>query len=572
MNRRVHFKDLALLTSLIVVIYIFWSLRDDPTVATLPPKLPEVGQLDVDPSSSSPLACYVNRDVSKNIGVRASRKVECLLVDEDVYLPFKFFNNYYELVGAFVKGPDESKEFEISTSVSRVIPPNGVYTPYGEFMHFGSFDVEGRSRVLCVSAGEGVPLSTQWDPKGYFYPTQIAQFALSHYSAWQRKLKEKVPESKYRIELVNSRLQDDSVARITDDDTHSLVIQFKDTLEFDLASTKQVLSLDLKIDPEGGGTGFRILLQLDTGEQFSLSYTQSSSYIQAKENMFIFGFGEKANNRWLRITRDLFTDLKKGLAYMGDKPGIKKLKRARLKVISLVLYGAGKVANMSLSDNEHLRMFVDGANWFINNQDSEGGWPSNVVFNPGRKKYPRADELAAGWYGAMCQGQAISVLVRAYHATKAIKYLDAAESALAPFQLSSSKGGVKATFMNLHPWYEEYPTNPSTFILNGFMYSLIGLYDLSVVNTSSSKAKSLYKRGIESLEALLPLYDAGSATFYDLRHVTMKTAPKYARWDYHTTHINQLLLLATINNNSSLFNETAERWRGYMVGKKAPHN
>ena len=91
------------------MIYIFWSLRDAPAVTTLPPKLPEIGQEDIDPPASSPLACYVNRDVSKNIGVRASRKVECLLVDEDVYLPFKFFKNYYELVGAFVKGPDESK-------------------------------------------------------------------------------------------------------------------------------------------------------------------------------------------------------------------------------------------------------------------------------------------------------------------------------------------------------------------------------------------------------------------------------------------------------------------------------
>ena len=28
----------------------------------------------------------------------------------------------------------------------------------------------------------GVPVSTQWGPQGYFYPTQIAQYALSHYS------------------------------------------------------------------------------------------------------------------------------------------------------------------------------------------------------------------------------------------------------------------------------------------------------------------------------------------------------------------------------------------------------
>ena len=33
-------------------------------------------------------------------------------------------------------------------------------------------------------------------------------------------------------------------------------------------------------------------------------------------------------------------------------------------------------------------------------------------------------------------------------------------------------------------------------------------------------------RGMSSLLALLPFYDAGSGTFYDLRHFTMQTAPK----------------------------------------------
>lgn len=28
----------------------------------------------------------------------------------------------------------------------------------------------------------GVPVSTQWESGGYYYPTQIAQFGLSHYS------------------------------------------------------------------------------------------------------------------------------------------------------------------------------------------------------------------------------------------------------------------------------------------------------------------------------------------------------------------------------------------------------
>ena len=75
------------------------------------------------------------------------------------------------------------------------------------------------------------------------------------------------------------------------------------------------------------------------------------------------------------------------------------------------------------------------------------------------------------------------------------RYLEAAEAALSPFLISSSQpGGIRAVFMNQFHWYEEYPTNPSTFILNGFIYSLIGLFDLAKTNPSNSKAKVLYDK------------------------------------------------------------------------------
>lgn len=49
------------------------------------------------------------------------------------------------------------------------------------YRHFSVY-LQVRDRVKCISAAEGVPLSTQWEQQGYYYPTQIAQFGLSHYS------------------------------------------------------------------------------------------------------------------------------------------------------------------------------------------------------------------------------------------------------------------------------------------------------------------------------------------------------------------------------------------------------
>merc|ERR1719201_3113984 len=97
------------------------------------------------------------------------------------------------------------------------------------------------------------------------------------------------------------------------------------------------------------------------------------------------------------MTRDILTDLDKG----GLLQGVKK--RARLKVKRLVLTGHGQVQNVWLSEQEHLRQFLDAADWFMDNQDDNGGWPSQVTFNRGSKKYPGAGEVAPGWYGAMCQ-------------------------------------------------------------------------------------------------------------------------------------------------------------------------
>lgn len=129
------------------------------------------------------------------------------------------------------------------------------------------------------------------------------------------------------------------------------------------------------------------------------------------------------------------------------------------------------------------------------------------------------------------------------------------------------------TYIVFIPRYEEYPTSPPSFVLNGFIYALLGLYDLRVIAgpTQGAEAKILYDQGMDSLKKMLPLFDTGTGSIYDLRHFTLGVTPNIARWDYHATHVNQLLLLAGLEKES-IFASTAHRWEEYMQGKKAPHN
>uniref|UniRef100_A0AC35G3D7 Heparosan-N-sulfate-glucuronate 5-epimerase n=1 Tax=Panagrolaimus sp. PS1159 TaxID=55785 RepID=A0AC35G3D7_9BILA len=170
----------------------------------------------------------------------------------------------------------------------------------------------------------------------------------------------------------------------------------------------------------------------------------------------------------------------------------------------------------------------------------------------------------------MAQGHALSVLTRAYLLTNDTRFVKAAKKSLNLFNLLAKDGGVKNQLFGFD-WYEEYPTTPGSFVLNGFMYSLIGLYDFSTIKDFGNESKVLFENGLNSLRTFLPLYDTGSGSVYDLRHLGLKSSPNIARWDYHAVHIYLLKWLHTITNDP-FFNEIADRWIGYAQGKKAKHN
>ncbi|WBX80852.1 D-glucuronyl C5-epimerase family protein [Virgibacillus salarius] len=207
--------------------------------------------------------------------------------------------------------------------------------------------------------------------------------------------------------------------------------------------------------------------------------------------------------------------------------------------------------------------FLKVANWFMHHQDEQGGWPYQFDLH----YYPsRLNKIKSPWYSAIGLGMVMSVLSRATALTRDKKYEQSALKATKMFKIPSNNNGVLAKFEDKYMFYEECPTDPPSFILNGFMFGLIGLYDL-YKQSGDVETKKLYQEGIVSLKRMLPLYDLGSRTAYDLTHYTTDGGyPNVAKWGYHITHIHLLAALNSIEKDAKM-NEALQRWKGYLDGK-----
>ncbi|XP_061198385.1 D-glucuronyl C5-epimerase-like [Saccostrea echinata] len=516
------------------------------------------------------LECVINGDYS--IMGRKEGK--------DVYMPFSFIQKYFEVYGS-IETSDGYERFSFHHSYQDDFPsgPQLKYNPSGVFMSFDQYSVEDRNRVKCVSGVEGVPISTQWERKGHYYPIQIAQYGLSHYSKYltQSRPKIKVLEDGEQTDISDWLLPDrKSEIRSRMDDRTSVdngVVEFRTSTNLknpgiSISTEKErmsTLSMDIMFINNGSVT---VLIQTGDGNLFNIHYVLSDSIIKINGKDIYYGIGLHKKGKWIHLTRQVMVDFQKGLTLQYSKNRSSKIKNAA-HIAAICVRGHGIMDNVTLHSHAHKDLFFDAANYFVRHQDSKGGWPVKVT----RKLIPEVMELEPGWYSAMGQGQAISLLVRAYVASKDRTYLDAAGRALDIFEIPSSQGGVLAKFLNKFYWYEEYPTTPSSFVLNGFIYSLLGLYDLKeiAVGRIKEKAAELFENGMRTLKAMLLIFDSGTGTFYDLRHITTGLAPNRARWDYHKVHIKQLYILIELDNDP-LFQNTLERWKGYMKGKLAPHN
>ncbi|HIG03151.1 MAG TPA: hypothetical protein EYQ53_02030 [Candidatus Poseidoniales archaeon] len=203
------------------------------------------------------------------------------------------------------------------------------------------------------------------------------------------------------------------------------------------------------------------------------------------------------------------------------------------------------------------------AEWAVQNQSEDGAWLWGFSHNYSRGVL---GELSSGWPGGMTQGLGMSFLVRMYSVTNDTRYLNAALNATQPLQETVEDGGVVRMFNDQWIWYEEYPTpDNGSYVLNGFIYTLIGLYDNWLI-LSSNVSGELYGKGIESLQHMISMFDLGCNSSYDLVHHSIGgSAPNIARTGYHNLHISLLSVINVIEGD--LLVDVEDRWLDYAMGQ-----
>lgn len=180
--------------------------------------------------------------------------------------------------------------------------------------------------------------------------------------------------------------------------------------------------------------------------------------------------------------------------------------------------------------------------------DDEWRWPYPI----GIRKY----RTPAPTYSAMAQAQIASVFVRAHAVTPDAGYLDAALAAVRP--LVAERGSDLVALTDDGPVLEESPSDPPSHILNGWIYSLWGVWDVAVA-TGDDAAGTRYHDSLLCLRRKLARYDVGWWTRYSLYPHRL---PDLAKPFYHRLHIDQMDVLYRLSGCDD-FAAAAARWRRY---------
>ena len=220
--------------------------------------------------------------------------------------------------------------------------------------------------------------------------------------------------------------------------------------------------------------------------------------------------------------------------------------------VDVIQLGLGALQHAH-EETDWLQVVGEVVSWIERTMDHRGLIPCPFPM-------PHTFPLAAPWHSSLAQGEAASLLVRASTALGRADLADLAVRAVSSLVESDS---VLIAVTPDGPVLQEYPSTPPAHVLNGWITSLWGLYDVAHA-----------PGGVEATAARAPVaraFDAGVATLVARLHL-YRTPIGWSRYDlyphpltnvaspsYHRLHVGHLRRLNELAPHE-LFTQTADEW------------
>lgn len=165
--------------------------------------------------------------------------------------------------------------------------------------------------------------------------------------------------------------------------------------------------------------------------------------------------------------------------------------------------------------------------------------------------------MVAPWYSAMAQGQALSLFTRLYEETQNPIYSKNADKIFLSFFILKNGNNPYVVYYdkNHQLWLEEYPMDEATNALNGFIFSIFGIYDYYRIHPDKPYVKNILVNSISTVYNNINDFEKKNEySYYCLKH-------KVQDRNYHYTHIYQLKVLYDITGENYFLKMADTFWK-----------
>lgn len=243
---------------------------------------------------------------------------------------------------------------------------------------------------------------------------------------------------------------------------------------------------------------------------------------------------------------DLTEKVLKGNLSKDELPKVEEKKGKLIEFPGAIFqYGLGAYdLFLTKKDEKYLKIFSNSLKWAINNATEDGGW--NIF----------KDDSNKNQFSSMTQGQGASLLLRGYIQYNDSKYLELAKKAIY-FMIKPLEEDGTTKYSNDDVYLKEFPNEP--VVLNGWIFSIFGLYDYLLVNPKDEKIKKIYNTTIKTLAKELNKFDLKYWSRYDIKN-------RIASPFYHHLHIQLLRVLKELTDDK-IFEDFANKFENYEKNK-----